>query len=109
MSTKLVNHALSTPSLLPETTGEALLVLSVAPASPALSLLQGDGKKWTSDIEVRRMYIDLLHEAGRHSELQGFCEDEIDQGADDWKAVKGWIDGHLGIFHSNPSETYNGN
>jgi hypothetical protein len=105
MSTKLVNHALSTPNLLPETTGEVLLLLSAAPTGPALTFLQGDGKKWTTDIEVRRIYIDLLQGAGKYSELRGFCEDEIEQGADDWKVVKGWIDGHVGAFQQT-SEMY---
>lgn len=108
MSTKLVNHALSTPNLLPENTGEVLLLLSAAPAAPALTFLQGDGKKWTKDIEVRRIYIDLLQGACKYSELKGFCEDEIEQGVDDWKVVKGWIDGHLGIFHSTISKVYCG-
>jgi hypothetical protein len=108
MSTKLVNHALSTPTLLPDATGEVLLLLSAAPAGPALNFLQGDGKKWTSDIEIRRTYIDLLQGAEQYAELQGFCEDEIDQGADDWKVVKGWIDGHLGVLNTDPSKMYTG-
>jgi hypothetical protein len=105
MVTKLVNHALSTSYLLPETISETLL-LSAAPAEPALKFLQGDGKKWTSDIEVRRTYIDLLHDAEKFSDLRDFCEDEIEQGVDDWKVVKGWIDGHIGAFRSDPSQLY---
>lgn len=108
MSTKLINHALSTPNLLPGTIGEALLLLSAAPAGPALDFLQGDGKRWTSDIEVRRTYIDLLQGSGLYPELKGFCEDEVDQGADDWKVVKGWTDGHLGVLQSDPSTMYFG-
>jgi hypothetical protein len=109
MSTKLVDHALSNPNLLPETTGEVLLLLSAAPTVPALTFLQGDGKKWTTgDIEVRRTYIDLLQGACKYSDLRGFCEDEIEQGADDWKVVKGWVDGHLGMFQQTTSEMYCG-
>lgn len=104
MATKLVNHVLSTPKILPETTGEVLLLLSAAPPGPALNFLQGDGKRWTSDIEVRRIYIDLLQDAGKYDELKGFCEDEVDQGADDWKVVKGWVDAHIGFSNSNPTE-----
>ena len=106
MSSKLIDHALSTISLLPETTGEALLVLSIASAESALKFLQGIGKKWTSDIEIRRTYIDLLQNANRLAELRDFCEDEIEQGADDWKIVKGWVDGYLGCFRSTASDRY---
>lgn len=104
MITRLVNHALSTSNLLPETISEALLLLSAAPAEAALKFLQGDGKKWTSDVEVRRTYIDLLHDAERFSDLLDFCEDEIEQGVDDWKVVKGWIDGNIGVFRSESSQ-----
>jgi hypothetical protein len=106
MAVKLVNHALSSPNLLPETSSEALLVLSAAPADAALQFLQGDGKKWTSDIEGRRIYIDLLHNADKFSDLRDFCEDEIEQGADDWKVVKGWIDGYIGVFRCDMSQLY---
>lgn len=106
MAAKLVNHALLSPNLLPETSGEALLLISVAPSEVALRFLKGDGKKWTSDIEGRRIYIDLLHDAEKFSDLRDFCEDEIAQGADDWKVVKGWIDGHLGVFRSDTSQPY---
>jgi hypothetical protein len=103
MAAKLVNHALSSPNLLPETISEALLLLSVAPPDVALRFLQGDGKKWTSDIEVRRTYIDLLYDATKFKLLQDFCDDEIEQGVDDWKVVKGWIDGHVGVFKLDAS------
>jgi hypothetical protein len=103
MAAKLVNHALSSPNLLPETISETLLLLSVAPADIALRFLQGDGKKWTSDIEVRRTYIDLLYDAAKFKLLRDFCEDEIEQGVDDWKVVKGWIDGHVGVFKLDAS------
>ena len=106
MAAKLVNHALSSPNLLPETSSEALLLLSAAPAGAALQFLQGNGKKWTSDIEGRRIYIDLLHDAEEFSELRDFCEDEIEQGADDWKVVKGWIDGYVGVFRNDASRAY---
>ena len=106
MAAKLVTHALSTPNRLPETSSEALILLSVAPADVALKFLQGDGKKWTTDIEGKRIYIDLLHNAEKFSDLRDFCEDEIEQGADDWKVVKGWIDGHIGVFRSDTSQWY---
>lgn len=106
MAAKLVTHALSTQNLLPENSSEALLLLSVAPADVALKFLQGDGKKWTTDIEGRRIYIDLLHNAEKFSDLRDFCEDEIEQGADDWKVVRGWIDGHIGVFRSDTSQSY---
>lgn len=106
MAAKLVNHALSSPNLLPETISEALLLLSVAPADTALRFLQEDGKKWTSDIEVRRTYIGLLYEAAKFGILRDFCEDEIEQGVDDWKVVKGWIDGHVGVFTLDASTEY---
>jgi len=103
MASKLVNYALSSPNLLPETISEALLLLSVAPADAALRFLQEDGKKWTSDIEVRRTYIDILYDAAKFGLLRDFCEDEIEQGVDDWKVVKGWIDGHVGVFKLDAS------
>jgi hypothetical protein len=106
MATKLVNHALSTPNLIPQSISETLLLLSAAPDDVAIRFLQGDGKKWASDIEVRRKYIDLLYNAGKFSELRDLCEDEIVQGVDDWKVVKGWIDGYVGVLRSDPTETY---
>ena len=106
MAAKLVTHALSAPNILPETSSEALLLLSVAPADVALKFLQGDGKKWTSDIEGRRIYIDLLHNAEKFSDLRDFCQDEIDQGVDDWKVIRGWIDGHIGVFRSDSAQLY---
>jgi hypothetical protein len=106
MSIKLVNHALATPSLVPESVGEALLLLSIAPAEVALKFLQRQGKKWTSDIEIRRLYIDLLHGSNQSSQLRDFCEDEVEQGIDDWKVVKGWIDGYVGCFRSHASDVY---
>ena len=106
MAAKLVNHALSLPNLLPETISEVLLLLSVAPADVALRFLQEDGKKWISDIEVRRTYIDLLYDAAKFNNLRDFCEDEIERGVDDWKVVKGWIDGHVGAFNLDPSREY---
>jgi len=106
MASKLVNHALSTPKLLPETSSEALLLLSVAPANVALQFLQGDGKKWTTDIEGRRIYIDLLYNAEKFSDLRDFWQDEIEEAADDWKVIRGWIDGHLGVFRSDISQSY---
>lgn len=105
MAAKLVTHALSTPNILPETSSEALLLLSVAPADIALKFLQGDGKKWTTDIEGRRIYIDLLHKAEKFSDLRDFCEDEIEQGTDDWKVIRGWIDGHVGVFRLNSAHS----
>ena len=83
-----------------------LLLLSCAPDEAAIQFLQGDGKKWTDDIEVRRMYIDLLHGAGKSSDLQEFCKVHIEKGVDDWKLVKGWIDGCLGIPSSDASRPY---
>lgn len=106
MATKLVTHCLSTPKLLPETSSEALISLSVAQDEVALKFLQGDGKKWTTDIEGRRIYIDLLHNAEKFSELRDFCEDEIEQGTDDWKVIRGWIDGHMGVFRSDSAQPY---
>jgi hypothetical protein len=106
MSSKLIDHALTAPNLLPESAGEALLFLSIAPAEKALKFLQGEGKKWTSDIEIRRFYIDLLLGAEEYVELRGFCEDQVEQGIDDWKVVKGWIDGHLNCFRSKLSDKY---
>lgn len=106
MAAKLVTHALSTPNLLPETSSEALLLLSVAPADVALKFLQGDGKKWTTDIEGRRIYIDLVHNAEKFFDLRDFCEDEIEQGVDDWKVIRGWIDGHIGVFRSDSAHSY---
>ena len=106
MAAKLVNHALSSPNLLPETISETLLLLSVAPADLALRFLQAEGKRWTSDIEVRRVYIDLLCNAAKFKDLQEFCQDEIEQGVDDWKVVKGWVDGHVGVFKLDASMEY---
>jgi hypothetical protein len=106
MAAKLVNYAISSPNLLPETISEALLLFSVAPADVALRYLQSDGKRWTSDIEVRRTYIDLLHQAAEFTDLREFCEHAIEHGIDDWKVVKGWIDGHVGIFNLDPSTEY---
>jgi hypothetical protein len=106
MAAKLVNHALSTADLIPQTISETLLLLSVMPAEMALQFLQGDGKKWTRDIEVRRSYVDLLHNAEKLSQLRDFCEDGIEQGVDDWKVVKGWINGIVGMLHSDPRQTY---
>jgi hypothetical protein len=100
MATKLVNHALSTTTLLPERSSEALLILSIASPDIALKYLLGDGKRWTTDVDGRRIYIDLLHDAKKYSELRDFCQDEIEQGADDWKVVKGWVDGSIGLFES---------
>ena len=104
--TKLIDHALSTPSLLPESIGEALLLVSVAPPDSALRFLLGDGKKWTTDIEIRRTYIDLLCDSENYVALRNFCEDEFEQGVDDWKIVKGWIDGYIGLCHSNKEGSY---
>jgi hypothetical protein len=104
MAAKLVNHVLSTSNLLPQTISEALLLVSVAPADVALRFLQGDGKKWTTDIEVRRTYIDLLRDGGQYLQLRDFCEDEISQCVDDWVVVRGWIDGQVGLFRSDPSQ-----
>lgn len=106
MSSKLVSHALATPNLLPVSIGETLLLLSIAKDTDALQFLQGDGKKWTNDIEVRRIYIDLLRNAGRPAELRDFCQGQIDQGVDDWKIVQGWIDGHVALFRSDHSQGY---
>ena len=106
MATKLVNHALLTQNLQPQTTSEALLLLSVAGSDVALKFLQEDGKKWTSDIEGRRIYIDLLYDAEKFSLLREFCEDEIERGADDWKVVRGWIDGHIGVFRTDTYRSY---
>ena len=106
MSAKLVNHALATPNLLPASIGEALLLLSVATKPDSLQFLEGDGKKWTSDVEVRRIYIDLLRNAEKFTELRDFCEKEIREGVDDWKVVQGWIDGYIGVFRFDPSQTY---
>jgi hypothetical protein len=100
MATKLVIHALSTPNLLPEKSSEALLILSIAPPELALKFLSGDGKRWTSDIEGRRIYIDLLHDAKKYDQLRSFCQDEIVEGVDDWKVVKGWVDGHIGLIQA---------
>jgi hypothetical protein len=105
MSAKLLTHALSTPTLHPETISEALLLLSVSNPETSLKFLQGDGMKWRSDIEVRRIYIDLLHDAGRYVELRDFCDDEVEQGVDDWKVVKGWIDGHVGCLRTDASQS----
>jgi len=107
MATKLVSHALATPNLLPETSGEALLILSIASTEVALKFLQGDGKKWTSDIEGKRIYIDTLQDSNKFSDLRDFCEDEIEQGVDDWKVVRGWIDAHVALFQADTSQTYN--
>lgn len=106
MVSKLVNHALSTPSLLPERSSEALLIMSNAPPDLALKFLQGDGKQWTNDIEGRRMYIDLLQDAKKYAELRDFCQNEIDQGADDWKVVNGWVDGSVGLLDSGAENAY---
>jgi hypothetical protein len=106
MSAKLLNHALATPSLLPESISEALLLLSIGSPDVSLRFLQSDGMKWKSDIEVRRIYIDLLHDSGRFRDLRDFCDDEVEQGVDDWKVVKGWIDGHVGCLLVDPSQTY---
>jgi len=106
MATKLVNHALLTPTLLPERTSEALLLLSIASPDIALQFLQGDGKQWTTDIEGLRIYIDLLHNAKKYSDLRDVCQYEIDQGADDWKVVKGWVDGSIGLLESGAENSY---
>ena len=106
MYSKLVDHALATPNLLPESVGEALLLLSAAPVKAALTFLQGQGKKWTRDIEIRRLYIDLLRSSGRMIELRDFCEDEVEQDVDDWKVVQGWIDGSVNCVRSNESPKY---
>ena len=101
-----MKHALATSNLLPESISEALLLLSVAPADVALQFLKCDGKKWTSDIEVRRTYIDLLRDAGSFSELRDFCEDQVGLGVDDWRVVQGWIDGYIGVFRCDNSQPY---
>jgi len=106
MSSKLVSHALVTPNLLPVSIGETLLLLSVANDSDALRFLQGDGKKWANDIEVRRIYTDLLRNTGKPAALRDFCQGQIDQGVDDWRIVKGWIDGHVALFRSDRSQGY---
>jgi hypothetical protein len=106
MSSKLIDHALSTPNLLPQAIGEALLLVYVAPPKAALQYLQGDGKKWVSDIEIRRTYIDLLRDARNYAELRDFCEDEVQQDVDDWKVVRGWIDGYIGVRRANKDGAY---
>jgi hypothetical protein len=69
---------------------ETLLLLSCAADEAALRFPQGDGKIWTKDVDARRIYIDLLHGAEKFYDLHSFCEDCIEDGADDWKIVKGW-------------------
>jgi hypothetical protein len=106
MAGKLLAHAIATPNLRPDTISETLLLLSVGPSEISLKFLQGDGQKWTTDVEVRRIYIDLLHDVGRYVELRDFCNDQVEKGADDWKVVKGWIDGHIGALRADPSQRY---
>jgi len=106
MATKLVSHALATPKLLPETAGEALLLVSVSPPDLTLPFLKNEGKKWATDIEIRRTYIDLLRDAGKFSELREFCKDQIKPGTDDWKLVQGRIDAEIGLFRSDQARVY---
>jgi len=106
MATKLVNHALATQKLLPETAGEALLLVSVSPPDVNLRFLQNEGKKWTTDIEIRRTYIDLLRDSGKFSELREFCKAQIQPGTDDWKLVQGLIDAEIGLFRSDEARAY---
>ena len=79
------------------------MLLSVAPDGVALKWLKDEGKKWTGDIEVKRVYIDLLFNAKEFCQLRDFCQDEIEEGVDDWKVVKGWIDGSIGALHADLS------
>jgi hypothetical protein len=106
MLTKLVDHALSTPHLIPESIYEALLLFSIASPDVALKFLTGAGEKWQTDIEGRRIYIDLLHSKGHFPQLREFCEKQVASGVDDWKVVKGWIDGYIGCCRADPTQLY---
>jgi len=106
MASKLVDHALSSPNLSPQSITEALLLLSVAPDEVAIRFLQQSGKKWAEDIEVRRIYIDLLEKAQKYTDLRDFSQNQLDQGVDDWKVVTGVINAWLGLIRLDSSQTY---
>jgi hypothetical protein len=98
MLVRMATHALSSQFLLPQSVGERLLIMSIIPQDAALKFLAGEGREWTSDVEIRRKYIDCFRNAEHFVELRDFCDSEIQRGTDDWAVVQGWIDGMVGCF-----------
>jgi hypothetical protein len=105
MAVKLLTHAISTPNLQPELPSEAVLLLSVAPAEIALKWLQTDGNKWTNDIELRPRYIHLLNQAKEYAQLRDFCEAQVEEGASEYRVLRGWITATIEIGRADPSQT----